>query len=90
MNLITSYNGGLLSSLPPKIKILSTLAKTLEKHKSNFSRSALFHMKTRVCIKHFFHDCRVFYILLYHGPKFWRKEIYSFCTISYYLGISGI
>ena len=27
MNLITSYNGGLLSSLPPKIKILSTLAK---------------------------------------------------------------
>ena len=33
------------------MKILLMLAKTLEKQKLNFSRSALFHMKTRVSIK---------------------------------------
>ena len=90
MNFITSYNVGLVSSLPPKFQIFQHYQKTLERHKSNFCRSALFHMKTRVCIKYLVHDCRTFYSLLYHGPKFWGKEIYSFCTIYYYLGTSGI
>ena len=35
------------------MRILSVLAKTLEKQKLNFSRSALFYMKTRVCLKYF-------------------------------------
>ena len=44
-------------SLPLKPKILSILRKKFEKQKLNFSPSALFHMKTRVCLKHFLHDC---------------------------------
>ena len=36
-----------MSSLPTNKKILLTLAKTLEKQKSNFPCSALFHMKIR-------------------------------------------
>ena len=36
---------------------LSILRKKFEKQKLNFSPSALFHMKTRVCLKHFLHDC---------------------------------
>ena len=44
-------------SLPPKVKIFSILAKNFGKQKLNFSRRALFHMKTRVCLKYFVHDC---------------------------------
>ena len=40
-------------SLPPEKKILSVLAKTLEKQKLNFSRIALFHIKTRVSLSFF-------------------------------------
>ena len=29
-----------------------------QKVKLNFSSSALFHMKTRVCLKYFVNDCR--------------------------------
>ena len=47
-----------MSSLPAKMKALFTLAKTLEKQKLNFSRSALFHMKTRVSLKYLVNDCR--------------------------------
>ena len=42
---------------PPETKILSALVKHPEKQKLNFSRSALFHMKTRVCLKYFVNDC---------------------------------
>ena len=45
-----------MPSLPPKI--FSKLAKTPEKQKSNFSRSMLFHNKTSVCLKYFFHKCK--------------------------------
>ena len=31
--------------------------KTSENQKLNFSRSALFHMKTRVCHNYFVYDC---------------------------------
>ena len=43
--------------LPAKMKILLILLKTLEKEKLNFSRSALFHMKTRVSLIYSVNDC---------------------------------
>ena len=46
-----------MPSLPPKMKILSILAKTAEKEKLNFSRSVLFHMKTRLCLKYYGNGC---------------------------------
>ena len=42
---------------PAKLKILLILAKTLQKQKSNFSRSALYHKKTRVSLKYLVSDC---------------------------------
>ena len=39
------------------MKILSIQAKTLEKQKLNFYRSALFHMETRVNLKYFVNGC---------------------------------
>ena len=44
-------------NLPVKIKILSLLPKNCWKQKLDFSRSAPFHMKTRVCLKYFVHHC---------------------------------
>ena len=44
----------LMSSLPIKMKILLILAKTLEKQKLNFSRSALLHIKTGVSLNIFY------------------------------------
>ena len=41
-------------SPPHEMKILSVLA---EKQKLKFSRSTLFHMKTRVCLKFFVNNC---------------------------------
>ena len=49
------YNYILVSSFPPEIKILLTLAKTAEKYK--FSSSALFHKKLRVFLKYFPQGC---------------------------------
>ena len=43
--------------LPAKMKILLILLKTLEKEKLDFSRSALFHMKTRVSLIYSANDC---------------------------------
>ena len=42
----------------PPPKFCQYQRKTLEKHKLNFSRSALFFMKTRVSLKYFVNDCR--------------------------------
>ena len=43
------------------MKILSILVKHSSKEKKlNFSRSTLFHMKTRLCLKYFVHDCSSF------------------------------
>ena len=40
------------------MKILSALVEIKkEKQKLNFFRSALFHMKSRVCLKYFVNDC---------------------------------
>ena len=39
------------------MKVLLILAKPLEKHKLNFSHSALFHMKTIASLKYFVNDC---------------------------------
>ena len=40
-----------------KSKFCQYQQKHLAKKKLNFSRSALFHMKTKVCLKQFVHDC---------------------------------
>ena len=45
-NVKTSQNYGLVLSLPPEMKILLALADIFCKQKLNFSRSALFHMKS--------------------------------------------
>ena len=39
------------------MKILPTLATTLEKQKLNFSRRALFHMENKVSLKYFVNGC---------------------------------
>ena len=41
---------------PPKVFNIDE--KTPEKQTLNFSRSALFHIEARVCLKYFAHDCR--------------------------------
>ena len=48
-----------MPSLPAKMKILSILAKTIEKQKLNFFRSALFHMETRVSLKYLWNGCKI-------------------------------
>ena len=45
-----------MPSLPVKMKILLIIAKTLEKQKLDFSRSALCRMKARVSLRHFVND----------------------------------
>ena len=52
---ISKYS--LVPSLTAKTTIYSILAKTVEKKKLNFSRSALFHVKTRVCLKYYVNGC---------------------------------
>ena len=52
-NLRTSENNSLVASLPAKMEILLILAKISRKIEIKFSRSALFHMKTRVSLKYF-------------------------------------
>ena len=47
----------LVASLPCKMKILSIRAKTVQKMKCNFSRSALFHTSTKVYLIYFGQDC---------------------------------
>ena len=49
-----------MPSLPAKIKVLSILAKPLDKQILNFSCSALFHMETGVSLKYFVNGCRSF------------------------------
>ena len=57
-----------MSSLTPKIIFLSIPEKTPEKQNTRKTsrkieielfRCALFHTKTRVCLKYFVHDCRL-------------------------------
>ena len=44
---------------------VSTSKNLLKKQKFNFSGSAQFHMKTRVCLKYFVNDCSLFEINTY-------------------------
>ena len=46
-----------MPSLPPKKKILATLAKESLKMESQLFRSALFHKKTNVSLKYFVRGC---------------------------------
>ena len=39
--------------------LVRTSKNLLKKRKLNFSRSALFHMENRVCVKYFVNDCRL-------------------------------
>ena len=58
----------LVQSLPAKMKnSLILTKKSLEKQKLNSSRIALFHMKTRVCLKFFVNDCRTCHHLICNG-----------------------
>ena len=41
------------------VNFVNTIKKTIEKQNSNFFRSALFHMKTRVSVKYFVNDCEL-------------------------------
>ena len=63
-----------MPSVPPKIKTLAILTKTIEKQKLNFSRSVLFHMKTRVFLIYFLHDCRCFSV---NFAKFLRMPFFT-------------
>ena len=56
-NVKTLCNYNLVTSLPPKKKILLILAKDSLKIELNFSRSVLFHMETRVFLKYFVRGC---------------------------------
>ena len=47
----------LLPRALPEMKILKVLVERPEKQKLNFSHSALFYIKTRVCLKYFVNDC---------------------------------
>ena len=68
-NIQTSWKYNLVSSLPPKDKILSILGKDYLKWKLNFFRSALLHMKTTVFLKYFVRACstRLKYIMKVTG-----------------------
>ena len=48
-----------MPSFPAKTKILLILAKTFEKQKLHFPRSALFRMKTKVSLKFFGNSYRL-------------------------------
>ena len=52
-----SWIYGLVLSPPPKIKNLSVLAKISRKTEIELCHSALFHLKTRVCLKFFVNHC---------------------------------
>ena len=57
-NLKTCQKYKLMPSLTAKMKLFQYLPKDPEKQKLNCSPRALFHMKTRVCLKYFLNDCR--------------------------------
>ena len=63
-----------MPSVPPKIKPFSILTKTIEKQTLNFSHSVLFHMKTRVFLIYFVHDCRCFSV---NFANFLRKPFFQ-------------
>ena len=46
-----------MPSRPAEMEVLLTLAKNFWKTEIKLSRSALFHMKTRVSVKYFVNDC---------------------------------
>ena len=56
-NVKTSWNCNLVPSLLPKKKILSILAKDSLSIETELSRSALFHVKTKVFLKYFVRGC---------------------------------
>ena len=56
-NLKTSWSYSLVPSLPQKMKIISILAKNSWKKEIQFSRTVLFHKKSKNCLKYFVRDC---------------------------------
>ena len=51
------------------MNILLLLAKTLEKQKSNFPHTAVFHMKTKASLKYFVNDCLWKHVLASNSPQ---------------------
>ena len=71
-------------SLPAKIKILLILAKTFEKQKLNFSRSALVRLETKVSLKYFVDGCALNFIhneVIYCICIFWETIYTSSLTL---------
>ena len=84
-NVKTSWNYNLVPSLPPlRFFFLSMLAKDSLKIEIELSRSALFHMKTRIFLKYFVRACS--YVLVcqrsYLG-RFMQRSMVSFITVRY-------
>ena len=71
-----SWNDSLVLSLLVKMKILLVLAKISWKQKLNFSRSALFNMKTRVSLRYFVNDCLWKHFLSSNSPQTPSNLIY--------------
>ena len=65
-----------MPSLLPKLKLLSIQKKNCSKIEINFSRNALFHTNTKVCLTYFGHD----FSILYTRPII--LEIYE-CTLGW-------
>ena len=68
--------------LPAKTKILLILAKSTTKLQLNFSRSALFHMKTRVSLKYFATDCGLTFSQIWYSPSLFKKVMLSTTNFS--------
>ena len=66
-----------MSSLPPKRKILSALAKDSLKIEIELFRSALFHMKTKVFLKYFVFDCRMNLVRLSSFGPLKQNEVFT-------------
>ena len=55
-----SWNYSLVPSVPPRMNFFINISKKLvKKKKLNFACSALFHIKTKVCLKYFVNGCRI-------------------------------
>ena len=74
-NLKPSKNYSLVSSLHPKMKLLSIKRKTVLKLKLNFYRSALFHTNTKVSLIYFGKDCLWKQYFASNSPQFYWNMI---------------
>ena len=74
-NLKPSRNYSLVSSLHPKMKLLSIKGKTVLKLKLNFYRSAVFHTNTKVYVIYFGKNCLWKQYFASDSPQFYWNMI---------------